>query len=450
VIRRATLRLQALGAFAAMLIAVSMAPQPAGATTVQRVVSPGGIEAWLVHEPSLPLVALNFAFVGGATADPADKPGVGHMVSSLLDDGAGELDAKAFQRRVEDNAVQLRFSVTQDYFSGSIRLLKDRQDPSFDLLRLALNQPRFDADAIGRVREQIMAGLRRETTDPGSIASKEWWRTAFPGHPYGRPTGGTLTSVPTITADDLRTYVKQVLTRDTLKVAAVGDIDAATLGKVLDTVFGSLPATGTRVTVPNALVRDGGRRIVVQLNVPQAVVRMGGEGLMRKDPDFIPAYVVNHILGGGSFTSRLYEEVREKRGLAYGVYSYLLTMRHAAMFMASTQTQAGSTREALELIEAQVARMVKDGPTEDELVKAKAYLKGSFALNFDTSTKIAGILLQNQLDDLGIDYIEKRDAMMDAVSIEDTRRAAKRLAEGGMLVTVVGQPKDLASKEPGG
>ena len=449
-IRRATLRLQALGAFAAMLIAVSMAPQPAGATTVQRVVSPGGIEAWLVHEPSLPLVALNFAFVGGATADPADKPGVGHMVSSLLDDGAGELDAKAFQRRVEDNAVQLRFSVTQDYFSGSIRLLKDRQDPSFDLLRLALNQPRFDADAIGRVREQIMAGLRRETTDPGSIASKEWWRTAFPGHPYGRPTGGTLTSVPTITDDDLRTYVKQVLTRDTLKVAAVGDIDAATLGKVLDTVFGSLPATGTRITVPDALVRDGGRRIVVQLNVPQAVVRMGGEGLMRKDPDFIPAYVVNHILGGGSFTSRLYEEVREKRGLAYGVYSYLLTMRHAAMFMASTQTQAGSTREALELIEAQVARMVKDGPTEDELVKAKAYLKGSFALNFDTSTKIAGILLQNQLDDLGIDYIEKRDAMMDAVSIEDTRRAAKRLAEGGMLVTVVGQPKDLASKEPGG
>ena len=449
-IRRATLRLQALGAFAAMLIAVSMAPQPAGATTVQRVVSPGGIEAWLVHEPSLPLVALNFAFVGGATADPADKPGVGHMVSSLLDDGAGELDAKAFQRRVEDNAVQLRFSVTQDYFSGSIRLLKDRQDPSFDLLRLALNQPRFDADAIGRVREQIMAGLRRETTDPGSIASKEWWRTAFPGHPYGRPTGGTLTSVPTITADDLRTYVKQVLTRDTLKVAAVGDIDAATLGKVLDTVFGSLPATGTRITVPDALVRDGGRRIVVQLNVPQAVVRMGGEGLMRKDPDFIPAYVVNHILGGGSFTSRLYEEVREKRGLAYGVYSYLLTMRHAAMFMASTQTQAGSTREALELIEAQVARMVKDGPTEDELVKAKAYLKGSYALNFDTSTKIAGILLQNQLDDLGIDYIEKRDAMMDAVSIEDTRRAAKRLAEGGMLVTVVGQPKDLASKEPGG
>jgi zinc protease len=445
VIRRWRCLIAAVAASIAALTA-----QPAGATTVQRVVSPGGIVAWLVHEPSLPLVALNFAFVGGATQDPADKPGVGYMVSSLLDDGAGELDAKAFQQRLEENAVELRFSVTQDYFFGSIRLLKDRQEQSFDLLRLALSRPRFDADAIGRVREQMLSGLRRETTDPGSIASRAWWATAFPNHPYGRPTSGSLTSVPAITADDLRTFVRQVLTRDTLKIAAVGDIDAATLGQTLDRVFGELPATGTRVAVPDAPVRDGGKRIVTQLAVPQAVVRLGGAGVMRKDPDFIPAYVVNHILGGGSFTSRLYDEVREKRGLAYGVYSYLMTMRHAAMFMANTQTQADSTRETLELIEAQVQRMVKDGPTEDELAKAKAYLKGSYALNFDTSTKIASILLQNQLDELGIDYIDKRNGLMDAVTIEDARRAAKRLGQGGLLVTVVGQPKNLTSKEPGG
>jgi len=197
-------------------------------------------------------------------------------------------------------------------------------------------------------------------------------------------------------------------------------------------------------------MREGGRRIVSQLNVPQAVGRLGGAGIMRKDPDFMPAYVVNHILGGGSFTSRLYEEVREKRGLAYGVYSYLLTMRHAAIFMANTQTQAASTREALELIEAQIHRMVTDGPTADELVKAKAYLKGSYALNFDTSTKIANILLQNQLDDLDIDYTEKRNGLIDSVTVEDARRAASRLGKGGLLVTVVGHPKDLSSKEPGG
>lgn len=443
-------RLPAFIVFAALCIAAISISQPAGATTVQRVVSPGGIEAWLVNEPSLPLVALNFAFVGGAANDPTDKPGVGYMVSSLLDEGAGELNANAYHQQLEDNAVELRFSVTQDYFFGSIRLLKDREQQSFELLRTALNEPRFDADAIGRIREQILAGLRRETTDPGSIANKTWWRTAFPGHPYGRPTGGSLNSIPTITEADLRGYAKQVMTRDTLKVAAVGDIDPATLGQVLDRVFGALPASGPHTDVPNTSMHDGGRRIVVQLNVPQAVVRMGGAGIMRKDPDFIPAYLVNHILGGGSFTSRLYDEVREKRGLAYGVYSYLLTMRHAAMFMAQTQTQAPSTREALELIEAQIKRMVAEGPTEQELVKAKAYLKGAYALNFDTSTKIASILLQDQLDDLGIDYTEKRNALFDAVTIEDARRAAKRLADGGMLVTVVGQPKDLSSKEPGG
>jgi zinc protease len=423
---------------------------PVAATTIQRVVSPGGIEAWLVQEPSLPLIALNFAFVGGSSQDHPDKPGVGYMVASTLDDGAGELDAKAFQQRVEDNAVQLRFSVTHDYFYGSIQLLRDRRDESFELLRVALNQPRFDPDAIGRTRAQILSALRRETTDPGSIASRTWWSTAFPKHPYGQPNNGTLTSVPTITPDDLRDYARRILTRGTLKVAAVGDIDAATLGQTLDRVFGGLPAAGSLTAVPDVTVHDTGRRIVTQLNVPQSVVRMGGAGLMRNDPDFIPAYMVNHILGGGSFTSRLYQEVREKRGLVYGIYSYLLSMRHAAMFMTSTQAGSDATREAVELIEAEVHRMATEGPTEDELAKAKSYLKGSYALNFDTSTKIAGLLLQNQLENLGIDYIEKRNGLMDAVTIEDARRAAKRLAPGGMLTTVVGQPKGLASKEPGG
>jgi zinc protease len=300
------------------------------------------------------------------------------------------------------------------------------------------------------VASQILAALRRETTDPGSIAGRTWWNTAFAGHPYARPNNGTLTSVPTITGQDQKDYARRVFTRAHLKVAAVGDIDAAGLGKVLDRVFGALPASGELRSVPNAAPREVGRRIVSQLNVPQAVIRLGGTGIPRKDPDFMAAYLVNHILGGGSFTSRLYDEVREKRGLAYGVYSYLLNLRHTSMFMASTQTSADQTREALELIELEIRRMVDEGPTEAELAKAKAYLKGAYALNFDTSTKIASMLLQIQLDDLGIDYINRRSAIIDAVTIEDARRAAKRLASGGVLTTVVGQPKDLASKEPGG
>ena len=191
-------------------------------------------------------------------------------------------------------------------------------------------------------------------------------------------------------------------------------------------------------------------RIVVDLDVPQAVISLGGVGIPRKDPEFFAAYVANHILGGGSFSSRLYNEVREKRGLAYGVSTGVLWLQQTALFTGGTQTQADKAGEALDIIETEIRRMGNEGPTADELAKAKAYLKGSYALNFDTSTKIASILLQNQLDNLGIDYIDKRNGMMDAVTIEDARRAAKRLAEGGMLVTVVGQPKDLSSKEPGG
>jgi len=434
----------------AALVTAMVVTQPAAATSIQRVVSPGGIEAWLVQEPSLPLIAMNFAFLGGTSQDPAGKPGVAYLAAALLDEGAGELDAKVFKQQIEETAVQLQFSATRDYFHGSIRMLRDRRDRSVELLRLALNQPRFDADAISRTSSQILAGLRRESTDPNSIASRTWWKTAFADHPYGQPSNGTVESVPAIVADDLRSYARSALTRGNLKIAAVGDIDAATLGQMLDRVFGSLPANGKLVEIPDRPLRAAGQRIVVPLAVPQSVVQMGGAGIMRKDADFIAAFVVNHILGGGSFTSRLYNEVREKRGLAYGVHSSLVTLRHSALFVASTQTAADSTREAVELIEAQTRRIAEEGPTEDELAKAKSYLKGSYALNFDTSGKIASLLLQVQLDDLGIDYIDKRNSLMEAVTIGDARRAAKRLAEGGMLVTVVGQPKGLASKQPGG
>jgi zinc protease len=444
-----TINLHKLAVRAALLLAITAPLAPAQATKIEVVKSPGGIEAWLVRDPTVPLVAMDFAFAGGANQDPEVKPGVSYLTAALLDDGAGELDAKAFQQRIEENAVQLRFSSGRDNFQGSVRVLRDRMDQGFDLLRMALTQPRFDNEALERVRAQALSSLRRETTSPNSISNRVWWKTAFPNHPYGRPTNGTLESVPTITRDDLRDYHSRVLTRTTLKVAVVGDIDAATLGPALDRVFGALPAKGQLNPLPQARIQDVGRRIVIDLDVPQAVLSFGGAGLARKDPDFIPAFIVNHILGGGSFSSRLYTEVREKRGLAYGVSSYLLPLDRAALFTGGTQTSNDSAGEALKIIEAEIRRMASEGPTADELAKAKAYLKGSYPLRFDTSSKIASQLLQIQIEDLGIDYINKRNRLIDAVTIEDTRRVAKRLADGGMLVTVVGRPKDLTSNDPG-
>ncbi len=442
-----SIKLAVTAAFAALFFALTA---PAQATTIERVVSPGGIEAWLVREPAVPVIAMDFSFRGGSNQDPVTKSGLAYMVSSMLDEGAGDLDANAFNRLMQENALELRFNASRDHFSGSVRVLRDRQAQSFDLVRLALTAPRLEAEALERVRAQVLSSLRRETTSPGDIATRLWWKTAFPNHPYGRPNNGSLESVPLLTPDDLRSYVKRVFARDNLKVAVVGDIDAATLGPLLDRVFGALPAKSNLSPVPQAPPQAAGRRIVVDLDVPQAVLSLGGTGISRKDPDFIPAFIVNHILGGGSFSSRLYNEVREKRGLAYGVYSYLLPLDHSALFMSSTQTRADRAGEALDLIEAEIRRMAAEGPTEDELAKAKAYLKGSYALAFDTSTKIAGALLAIQTAELGIDYIDKRNGLIDAVTIADTKRVAKRLAAGGLLVTVVGRPKGITSKDNGG
>jgi len=436
-------------AAASLIAGLSWAAPGEAATKIERVVSPGGIVAWLVSDSSVPLVAMNFAFRGGASQDPADKPGVGYLTAGLLDEGAGDLDAKAFQSRIERNAIELSFTTQQDELRGSLRVLRDRKDEGFDLLRLAVSAPRFDEDAIERVRAQVLAALRRETTNPNDIGARLWWRTAFPDHPYGRPVNGTLESMPQIARADLRDYARRVLARDTLIVSVVGDIDAKTLAPLLDRVFGALPAKSELRAVPAVKMAGAGKQLSVPLDVPQTVVNFGGNGIARNDPDFIPAFVVNHILGGSAFSSRLYKEVREKRGLAYSVYSYLLPLDATALFMGGTQTRGDKADEAVKLIEAEILRLAEGGPSAEELEKAKSYLMGSYALNFDTSNKIANLLVQVQLDDLGIDYIERRNGLVAAVTLEDVKRVSKRLLAGGVLITVVGRAPDKAAK-PGG
>jgi zinc protease len=434
-------------ALAAALVAF---PLSASAAKVERIVSPGGIAAWMVYEPSVPLVALDFAFKGGSAQDPPERAGLATMVMALLDEGAGDIDSKTFHERVEAKAIELNFGATRDYVSGSMRTLTENRDEAVGLLKLALTAPRFESEDVERIRAQMMSELRLATTSPTDLASENWWAAAFPGHPYGRPQGGTLTSVPSITADDLRGFARKVFARDNLKVAIVGNIDAAAAGELIDQVFGSLPATATLAPVPAAVPQGLGQKVAVDLDVPQSVLMMGGPGIMRKDPDFMAAYVLNHILGGSPFSSRLYKEVREARGLAYSVYSSVVPLDHAALFMTSTATRSDRAGQALEVMQAEVRKLAESGPTEEELAKAKSYLTGSYALRFDTSTKIAEQLVGIQLEDLGIDYINKRNALVDAVTLADVKRVAQRLLDTSMLVTVVGKPQPVAATAKGG
>jgi len=435
-----------LPAFVALAFLALLAAAPAAsAMNIEKITSPSGIPAWLVREQTVPLVTLSYSFHGGSSQDDADKSGAANLATDMLDEGAGDLDSNAFHERLENHAIEMGFRVGRDQFHGSLRALNEHREEAFDLLRLALTAPRFEASAIERVRQQELSSLRRDTTNPNTIASEQWWATAFAGHPYGREAKGTLATVPRITADDLRDYVRRTFARNELTVSIVGDVDAKTAGELIDRAFAKLPATNDLKPVAEANPRGMGRRIVINLDVPQAVVTFGGQGLARNDPDFMAGYIVNHILGGGSMSSRLYQEVREKRGLAYGVSDSLVWFKRAAVLIGGTATRADRTGDALAIIEAETKRMADEGPTADELAAAKSFLKGSYALGLDSSSKIAAQLTQIQLDNLGIDYVQRRGALIDAVTIADAKRVAKRLYSGGMLVTVAGRPKGLTS-----
>jgi zinc protease len=411
---------------------------------IQTVKSPGGIEAWLVEEHSVPLIAMRFAFEGGNSQDPPGKEGVANFLTAMLDEGAGELTAIEFQERMEEIAMRMGFEDSRDSFYGSFETLTENLDEAVELLRLAINKPRFDPDAMERIRGQLLTSLAFAAKDPDRVAAREWFAAAFPNHPYGRPAAGTEESLAAITREDLEAYRKRVFAKDTLKIAVVGDIDAQTLGKVLDRVFGELPEKADLVPIPFVEPKKGGDLQIIEMPVPQSVATFGLAGIPRKDPDFIPAFVMNHILGGGGFSSRLMEEVREKRGLAYSVYSYLQPYQHTAIFAGGVATKNEEIGQSLEVIRAELQRMATEGPTPEELENAKSYLIGSYPLRFDTNAKIANQLLGIMQDGLGQDYIEKRNSLIEAVTLEDVKRAAKRILEtDNLIMTVVGQPKNL-------
>ena len=403
-------------------------------------VSPRGITAWLVEDDSIPLISMSYAFEGGAAQDPAGKPGVANMLSGLLDEGAGDLDSQAFQARLDDLSIDMSFDAGRDIFDGSLRTLSANRDEAARLLKLALTEPRFDSEPVERVRAQIMTSIKRGERSPNRLAAEAMRKATFPDHPYGRPVEGTPDSVAAITVDDLKAFRQKTFARNNLKVAIVGAIDAKTAAAMLDEIFGDLPVKSNLVGVPDVTAKAAGR-IDVALPVPQAVIQISAPGITRSDPDLIPAVVATYILGGGS-DSRLYRTVREERGLAYSVGLGLDPMEHSGVVIGGTQTRSDQAEAVITLIRQEIARFAKDGPTAEELAAAKNYLIGSYPLRFVTSGGIADQLLGLQIDGKGIDYVDRRNGLIAAVTIDDVRRVARRLFAGDELTVVrVGPPQ---------
>lgn len=430
---------------AAIVIFFAVLAIPASAIEIEEVTSPGGIKAWLVEDHSIPFTAINFEFKGGASLDAPDKRGAINLMTGLLEEGAGKLDATAFAQAREGLGAGIEFDVGDDTLSISLSALTENRDEVADLLSTALTQPRFDDDAIERVRAQVEAIIKAETTDPQSIAAKEMSKQAWGDHPYATSINGTAASVAKLGRKDLIAAKNRVLARDRVVVGAAGDITPEELGKLLDKTLAGLPAEGTAPLPEDAELQLTGGVTVSDFDSPQTLVTFAGPGISIDDPEYFAAYVANHILGGGGFSSRLMEEIREKRGLTYGVSTGLATGMYGQTWQGGMASSNATAAEGIDLIRLEWDRMAKDGVTEKELNDAKTYLTGEYPLRFDGNGDIASILASMQLVGFPIDYPNTRNAKVEAVTAEDVQNVSKRLLKSGDLrFVLIGRPEGIS------
>jgi zinc protease len=429
---------------AAMAAMISLAPTPALSFEVLRVKSAHGIEAWLVEAPELPVIALYIAFrEAGAVTDPPGRQGLASFGARLLTEGAGDLDASAYQERLSALGASLTFSADRDVLVGRLEAVRDQRQQTFELLRLALTRPRFDADAIERVRKARLAELARLSTDPNHVARRTWWQGVFPNHPYGRPPEGTEADIATIAAADLRSAFMPRLAKGNLIISAAGAISAEELAEVLDSIFGSLPERGMTSAVPDPVLKPS-PPLVVRLPFPQSACVFGHDGVRPTASDYFPALVLNHIVGGGILTSRLFVELREKRGLVYSVRTTLEPLANKTLLIGGFATENDKVPTAIELVRHEWRRLASGDVAETDIDAAKAFLKGAFPVSLDGTSAIAGRLLAVQRLGLDMAHLTAWNARVEAVTVDMVRALARRLMRPDALTfAVAGDPAGM-------
>lgn len=410
------------------------------ASTVREVTSPAGVRAWLVEDHSVPLFAIHFAFMGGSAREPVGKEGLASLLASMLLEGAGADDAAAFKERLAASSVRMGFTASRDAIVGTVEGLTKRRGEAVALLEAVIGAPRFDDGALEHIRSRTLAELAFADRHPRSIAINDWYARAFGGHPYGRRAEGTPESIAGITRDDLVSFRRQLLSRASLRVVAVGDIDEASLGALLDRVFAGLPVELAMAPPRTAPFREDAGVAHIDRELPSAIAIFGLPGVPPSHPDYPAELVMSQVLGSGQFGSRLLDAVRVERGLAYSVSMSPLADGYASLLLGEVETANDKAAAALEVVRDTLARFAAEGPTEDEVARARRYLIGSLALGLDTSVRIAETLLAARLAGHGPDYVRERQEAIAAVTRQDVARVAARLLHPDrMIVTVVGR-----------
>jgi len=387
---------------------------------------------------------MHFAFRGGVEQDPADKQGLATLAMSLLTQGAGTYDAAAFQQELADHSIAMQFSAGRDELEGSVKSLREERQTAFDLLHQALTQPRFDQAELERARARQLTRLRFQLGDPDWQARYALLNRVFADHPYDQRSQGSTKTLAAITLDDLKNFAAQHLARDNLIIAVAGDISPDELKTALDQIFGDLPAQAKLAPIPDVVWPKDAISILIPRDGTQTSLLFAEPGPKRLDPDWYATEIANYVLGGGGFSSRLMQEVRDKNGLTYGIETGLAPMQHAAMIVGQAATDNPKTGKAWDITQTVWRDFFNKGATPDEINAAKDYLTGSMPLTMTSTDAIAAMLVEIQIERLGRDYLEKRDGFIRGVSADDVMRAIKAWFDPARLTLVmVGAPEGV-------
>lgn len=431
-------------------IALCLLMRPVMATEVHEVHSQSGITAWLIEDHSLPLISMRIIFKeAGMASDPKTLSGRAYLAGELIYEGSGKYDALSFQKALEEHAIKLSTGVDADFTRISLQTLSEHRDTAFELLGGMLTAPRFDDEAIARVRKATQIMLSQAEASPGYQLQRAWQEAVFAGHPYANPPYGTPQSVTNISAADLKAFTQRYYTKENIIIGVAGDITPEQLSLLLDQHLARLSAKfAPETTVPEVPFPTKGQVKTVNKPIPQTMASFGVAAPKRTDDAYMTAFVMNQVLGGGgSLNSRLGEEIREKRGLAYYVSSDISGLLHSGALQGNFATRNAKISEAVDLLKENFTRMQEDGITQKELDDAKQYLTGSFVLNLDTNNDLAAYLVSMQIYGLGKDYLEKRNSLIESVTLKQVNALAKTLLDAQHLVIVlVGNPDESATQ----
>lgn len=404
-------------------------------------VDASGLSAWLIEDNTLPLVTLSLRIEGaGSASDVAPHYGRAAMAARLLKQGAAEYDAAGFTKALESRAIQLSMGVSKDAFSLTLKTTKDALEEAFRLTGLALGQANFQSDDVARIRNDMLASLRAAESSPNYHAGIAMRELLYGEHAYTNPPYGSSESLNAMTGDLLKEYTKRYLTKDRAIISVVGDISAAELAEMMGKYFGGLPeiAQPERL-IETAELSQAPAYAAKEMAVPQSAILFVSAGIPRRHPDFYAAYVLTHMLGGSGLTSILAEAVRQEEGLSYSVGLGLTNERYASLLQGGVSTRTDGVAKTLEIIETTLAKVSQGGVSEEGFLRAKAYITGNFPLRLDNTGTLAAYLELMQEEDLGMDYLEKRNSYFEAVSHEDVQRLARELLSRPRYVVVVGK-----------